>query len=78
MLTDTSDGSTLLTADPGLDGGGTNGANGYSGGGGDYDGSGTGGDGGTDGGNGRPSYYSGGSGSGLDISTIGLKNVVIR
>ena len=66
--------STLLTANPGGDGGGSDGADGYSGGGADY-----GGNGGEDGGDGdgTSSYY-GGSGSGLDISTIPLKNVVIR
>ena len=78
MLTDMSDGSTLLTANPGGVGGTAEGADGYSGGGGDGNGGGFGGDGGTDGGEGDDSDYPGGSGSGLDISTIPLKNVVIR
>ena len=57
------------------------GADGYSGGGADYSmGSGSiGGDGGSNGGDGQDSATDyGGSGSGLDISTIPLKNVVIR
>ena len=49
-LTDRSDGTTLLTANPGGDGssgGGDEGGDGYSGGGSDYDGTGIGGRGGT-------------------------------
>ena len=71
--------STLLTANPGGDGGADYGADGYSGGGSDYNGgSYNGGDGGSDGEDGEASSYLGGSGSGLDISTIPLKNVAIR
>ena len=71
--------STLLTANPGGDGGAEDGADGYSGGGADTASSDGGGNGGSDGGDGEDSsYYYGGSGSGLEISTIPLKNVVIR
>jgi len=77
-LTDRSDGTTLLTANPGGDGGQTNGADGYSGGGGDTtSGSGIGGGGGTDGGDGEDSSYPGGMGSALDITGIPLAHVVI-
>ena len=66
---------TILNANPGGNGGDYGGADGYSGGGGDN----TYGDGGSGGGNGKgQSTYIGGSGSGFDISTIPLKNVILR
>ena len=82
-LTDLLDGSTLLTADYGKTGVGYDGGDGFSGGGADYrsDGSGGfGGDGGQDGEDGEDtnSATNGGKGSGLDISSIPLRNVVIR
>ena len=85
QLTDAADGSVLLTANPGEDdGGGTDGAAGYSGGGADCDTNtidpcSPSGDGGTDGADGGDSYlYDGGQGSGFDISTIPLQNIVLR
>ena len=85
-LTDLSDGSTLLTANPGEDGG-TDfgvGGSGFSGGGADNLSSCTvpqclGGRGGQDGADGEDTDdFDGGIGSGIDISSIPLKNVVIR
>ena len=75
--------SSTLTANPGGNGGDWTGADGYSGGGGDYGDSGTnGGNGGSGGSNGKASFgnhgYQGGSGSGFDISTIPLNNIVLR
>ena len=79
-LTDMSDGSTILSANPGGDGISTDGGDGYSGGGADYSGSlDPGGDGGSDGGDGDDSIsYFGGRGSGLNLADIPLRNVVIR
>ena len=78
-LVDLSTSSTLLTANPGGNGGSDKGADGYSGGGADYGSTGTGGDGGSGGGDGRASAtYGGGSGSGFDISIIPLNAVVLR
>ena len=80
-LRDKADGSILLAAYAGGDGGEDEGGDGYSGGGGDCtNGSCPGGDGGSDGGDGEPSEtdQEGGQGSGLDISTIPLRNIVIR
>ena len=73
---ETSEGQTVITAQPGKDGSNYNGGAGYSGG-----GAGTSnnfypsGDGGEDGGDGDDGYagYPGGRGSGLDISTIQLQ-----
>ena len=74
-LTNLSDGSTLLTANNGEDGGFDNGGSGFSGGGAD-----NGGRGGQDGADGEDidDYHLGGIGSGVDISSIPLQNVVIR
>ena len=79
-LADMSDGSTILSANPGGDGFSTDGGDGYSGGGADYSGSlDSGGDGGSDGGDGDDSIsYFGGRGSGLNLADIPLRNVVIR
>ena len=84
-LTDAADGSVLLTANPGEDdGGGTDGAAGYSGGGADCDTNtidpcSPSGDGGTDGADGGDSSTNtGGQGSGFDISTIPLRNFALR
>ena len=79
-LVDLSTSSTLLTANPGGNGGSDKGADGYSGGGADYNGGGgNGGDGGSGGGDGRAtSHYSGGSGSGFDIGIIPLNTIVLR
>ena len=80
QLTDAADGSVLLTASPGGDGGGYDGAAGYSGGGGScYLSPSDCGDGGTDGADGGGSgLYGGGQGSGFDISTIPLRNIALR
>ena len=81
QLTDEADGSVLLTANAGEDGGSYDGADGYSGGGGDcsLDVCSPGGDGGSDGGDGEDTGDSeGGQGSGFDISTIPLRNIVLR
>ena len=76
------DGNSLLIALPGVGAPKTGGgSDGYSGGGADpkHDGDGFGGAGGTDGGDGQDSPdYEGGQGSGLDISTIPLKNFQLR
>ena len=78
-VTDKSDGSSVIRALPGGNGGDTNGAPGYSGGGADGYESNYGGDGGSDGTDGDDSsYYDGGRGSGFDISIIPLKNFELR
>ena len=73
-------GSLFLRANPGEDGVDGSGGDGYSGGGADYNGigPGPGGRGGQDGGDGGDSSYNGGTGSGVDLSSIPLQNVVIR
>ena len=73
---ETSEGQTIITAQPGEDGQRRNGGAGYSGGGGYSNGDYGGGAGGQDGGDGADSGngYSGGAGSGLDISTIVMEN----
>jgi len=84
QLTDEADGYVILTANPGGDsvsGNGGDGGDGYSGGGADCDFgcSSGGGDGGSNGGDGEDSAdgREGGQGSGLDISTIPLRNIVL-
>ena len=79
-VTDKSDGSSVIRALPGGNGGSSDGAAGYSGGGArnPYI-NGRGGDGGSDGTNGDDTGdYDGGRGSGFDISIIPLKNFVLR
>ena len=84
QLTDISDGKSLVTAQPGESGGYDEGASGYSGGGADCgsdndfcDAAGA--DGGSNGGDGGDSIlFSGGKGSGFDISTIPLKGFTLR
>ena len=74
----TVDGSTVLTASPGGDGGGNDGGYGYSGGGADSNSGSPGGDGGTNGSDGEDSSYDGGQGSGFDIGTIPLTHFELR
>ena len=82
QLTDEADGAVLLTANPGGDSDGYyDGGDGYSGGGARCNsGCSSGGDGGSNGGDGGgiPDEFEGGQGSGLDISTIPLRNIVLR
>jgi len=79
QLTDAADGSVLLTANPGGDGGTFEGAAGYSGGGADCSTCPSpGGDGGSDGADGGDSIDNvGGQGSGFDISSIPLRNIAL-
>ena len=68
-----------MTANPGEGGGADIAGDGYSGGGADLSTSGVGGRGGSNGGDGEDSSTSyGGNGSGLDIASIPLVNVVVR
>ena len=78
QLTDKADSNILLKAKPGQNGGDAEGGDGYSGGGGDGFNDIGGGGGGSDGTDGEDASYSGGQGSGLDISTIPLRNIILR